>query len=79
MAGGKGRADVPAAYEGREHAFIKHQLLRAYLEKLFLIIGMSSTRIGITEICYVDCFAGPWSHPLHWKKGERLKLTEQGR
>lgn len=40
MAGGKGRADVPAAYEGREHAFIKHQLLRAYLEKLFLIIGM---------------------------------------
>jgi three-Cys-motif partner protein len=22
---------------------------------------MSSARLGITEICYVDCFAGPWS------------------
>lgn len=52
---------VPEAYQGREQAYIKHELLKAYLEKLFLIIGMSSGRLGITEICYVDCFAGPWS------------------
>lgn len=52
---------VPEAYQGREQAYIKHELLEAYLEKLFLIIGMSSGRLGITEICYVDCFAGPWS------------------
>jgi len=54
-------AAVPNAYHGREQAFIKHELLKAYLEKLFLIVGMSSSRSGITELCYVDCFAGPWS------------------
>lgn len=53
---------VPDAYlHGRELAYIKHQLLEGYLEKLFMIIGMSSNRLGITELCYVDCFAGPWS------------------
>ena len=52
---------VPTAYQGREQAYVKHELLKAYLEKLFLIIGMSSSRLGITELCYVDCFAGPWS------------------
>ncbi len=56
-----GLATVPDAYQGREQAFIKHELLKAYLEKLFLIIGMSSSRLGISELCYVDCFAGPWS------------------
>jgi three-Cys-motif partner protein len=55
------RKSVPKQYEGREQAFIKHELLQAYLEKLFLIIGMSSSKIGVREICYVDCFAGPWS------------------
>lgn len=55
------RKGVPEQYEGREQAFIKHELLQAYLEKLFLIIGMSSSKIGVREICYVDCFAGPWS------------------
>lgn len=55
------RATVPEAYQGREQAFIKHELLKAYLEKLFLILGMSSSRLGIAELCYVDCFAGPWS------------------
>jgi three-Cys-motif partner protein len=56
-----GGADVPEEYEGREQAYIKHELLKAYLEKLFLIVGMSSRRVRIPEICYVDCFAGPWS------------------
>jgi len=61
MPSSKDRILVPEAYQGREQAFIKHALLKAYLEKLFLIIGTSSGRLGITEICYVDCFAGPWS------------------
>ena len=33
---------VPDAYHGREQAYIKHRLLEGYLEKLFMIIGMSS-------------------------------------
>lgn len=52
---------VPDAYQGREQSYVKHVLLKSYLEKLFHIIGVSSKRIGITELCYVDCFAGPWS------------------
>lgn len=59
MARGKNNM-IPGSYEGREQAFIKHLLLEAYLKKLFLIVGMGATRIGVTELCYVDCFAGPW-------------------
>jgi three-Cys-motif partner protein len=51
---------VPKGYEQREQAFIKHELLKGYLEKLFLIVG--GTRPGgRIELRYVDCFAGPWS------------------
>jgi hypothetical protein len=46
---------IPEHYKGREQAYIKHTLLKSYLERLFMIIGQSATRI-----CYVDCFAGPW-------------------
>jgi three-Cys-motif partner protein len=42
-------------YKGREQAFIKHRLLKAYLERLFMIVGQFQG-----SICYVDCFAGPW-------------------
>ena len=48
-------------YSGREQAFIKHELLRGYLEKLFHIVGLAARRLGVRELCYVDCFAGPWS------------------
>jgi len=51
---------MPDAYRGREQAYVKHRLLEAYLERLFLIIGMSAQQLGIKELCYVDCFAGPW-------------------
>jgi three-Cys-motif partner protein len=51
---------APPAYHGKEPSFIKHELLRAYLKRLFLIIGMSAQKLGITELCYVDGFAGPW-------------------
>lgn len=50
---------IPAAYDGREQAFIKHVLLQGYLEKLFLIVGLNKAS-DEAELCYVDCFAGPW-------------------
>lgn len=42
-------------YKGREQAFIKHKLLEAYLQALFMIVGQWNPRI-----CYIDCFSGPW-------------------
>jgi len=48
--------EIVKAYEGREHSFVKHELLKGYLEKLLFIMGMT----GIREITYVDCFAGPY-------------------
>ncbi len=52
---------IPTSYDGREQALIKHRLLEQYLEKLFFIIGMGSKNGGRPmELCYVDCFAGPW-------------------
>ena len=48
---------IPDSYRGREQALIKHTLLRQYLERLFMIIGQSEE-----DICYVDCFAGPWQN-----------------
>ena len=50
---------LPDSYDDREQAFVKHTLLKSYLQKLFLIVG-ASARGGSIEICYVDCFAGPW-------------------
>lgn len=46
---------VPENYHGREQAYVKHRLLRAYLERLFMIIGQYQSCIR-----YVDCFSGPW-------------------
>lgn len=43
-------------YSGREHALVKHTLLKSYLEKLFMIIGLNQK-----VIWYVDCFSGPWA------------------
>lgn len=60
MPGSNGSIRVPDAYRDREQAFVKHRLLEAYLEKLFLIVGMSARQLRIKELCYVDCFAGPW-------------------
>jgi len=51
---------MPESYRGREQAYVKHQLLETYLEKLFLIVGLGAKRLGIKELSYVDCFAGPW-------------------
>jgi three-Cys-motif partner protein len=47
--------EVPNSYRGREQTFVKHTLLKTYLERLFMIIGLSQPVIR-----YVDCFSGPW-------------------
>lgn len=48
--------DIPTSYRGREQAYIKHKLLETYLERLFMIVGQHKA----PQICYADCFAGPW-------------------
>ena len=56
---------IPEHYKGREQAYFKHSLLKAYLERLFMIVGRFHN-----TICYVDCFAGPWR-----EKSESLEDT----
>ena len=44
-------------YEGREQTYIKHLVLRRYLQKLAYKVGSWAGTLN-----YVDCFAGPWQH-----------------
>jgi three-Cys-motif partner protein len=52
--------ETPAEYEGRSHVYVKHQLLKCYLERLLHIVGASANKLNYPEIKYVDFFAGPW-------------------
>lgn len=45
------------AYEGREQAWVKHEVLRRYLQRLAFKVG--GFRPG-TTLNYIDCFSGPW-------------------
>jgi len=47
---------MPEAYIGREQAYVKHTILKTYLQRLFMIVGQGKE----TVVNYVDCFAGPW-------------------
>lgn len=60
--------EVPESYRNREQAYVKHHLLRTYLERLFMIIGQSQSIIR-----YVDCFSGPWN-----ERDETLQDTSIG-
>ena len=44
-------------YEGREQSWVKHLVLRSYLEILARIMGLS----GRPSITYIDGFSGPWN------------------
>ena len=66
---------VPDIYDGRVPAWIKHTLLKSYLEKLVLIIGMNGRKVGKAEICYVDCFAGPWGSDDEDLDGTSISLS----
>lgn len=68
---------VPSIYEGREQALVKHALLRSYLEKLVLIIGMAAKKARGVEICFVDCFAGPWGSADEGLEGTSIALSLQ--
>jgi len=42
-------------YTGREQTFIKHFILRNYLERFAIVVGSHWN-----TLTYVDCFSGPW-------------------
>lgn len=50
---------VPAAYQGREHTWLKHRVLDLYLTGWAHKLG-SVVRQRAVRLWYVDCFAGPW-------------------
>ena len=70
---------VPANYAGREQALVKHSLLKAYLEALMMIMGLSTAAKsgGEVELCFVDCFAGPWQAPDEDLSGTSIALSLQ--
>jgi len=43
-----------ANYTRKEAAYIRNELLKAYLEPLFMLIGQREGRV-----CYIDCYSGP--------------------
>ena len=63
--------EIDDVYRGREHSYIKHELLKGYLEKLLLIVGTTDTR----EITYVDCFAGPWGSEEESLAGTSIAIS----
>ena len=44
-------------YTGREQTFVKHFILRNYLERFTIIVGSHWS-----TLTYVDCFSGPWKN-----------------
>lgn len=50
------RKVMPDSYIGREQAYIKHQILETYIQRLFSVVGQSKEDV----INYVDCLSGPW-------------------
>ncbi len=54
-----------ASHTVKEKEYIKLELLKAYLEPLFMIIGQKAPRV-----CYVDCSAEPWG-----KDGQKPEST----
>lgn len=47
---------IPSNYIGKEQAYLKHTILKTYLQRLFMIVGQSRQQV----FNYVDCFSGPW-------------------
>lgn len=66
---------VPEIYKDREPALVKHTLLEGYLETLVLTIGMGAKGEAQPEICYVDCFAGPWGSDDENLDGTSIALS----
>lgn len=63
------KSKMPDTYIGKEQAYVKHTILKTYLQRLFIIVGQGKE----TVINYVDCFAGPWK-----EEDEQLSDTSIG-
>lgn len=61
---------IPQEYKDRPQAFVKHELLKAYLEILFMIVGKKHTVIS-----YIDCFAGPWTEGSESLEATSISLS----
>lgn len=51
---------VPSEYVGKEHTFLKHLILKEYLEGWSHKMASRSKYVGRLTLFYVDCFSGPW-------------------
>jgi protein gp37 len=51
---------VPEAYHGREQTYVKHRVLKLYLDSWAQKLA-SRARRHATSLWYIDCFAGPWN------------------
>ncbi|HEX2276491.1 MAG TPA: three-Cys-motif partner protein TcmP [Candidatus Tectomicrobia bacterium] len=51
---------VPQAYHGREQTYVKHRILKHYLDSWAQKLA-SRARRGAIALWYIDCFAGPWN------------------
>jgi three-Cys-motif partner protein len=51
---------VPQAYHGREQTYVKHRILKHYLDSWAQKLASRARRSAIA-LWYIDCFAGPWN------------------
>ena len=51
--------EVPPQYHGREQTYLKHLVLKHYLESWAQKLGSVAKKRQVA-LWYVDCFAGPW-------------------
>ena len=51
---------VPEAYYGREQTYVKHRVLKLYLDSWPQKTRLACSTIPIS-LWYIDCFAGPWN------------------
>jgi three-Cys-motif partner protein len=51
---------IPEEYKGREQTYLKHRVLKLYIESWALKLASMASRSGTIRIWFVDCFSGPW-------------------
>jgi three-Cys-motif partner protein len=51
---------VPEAYHGREQTYVKHRILKLYLDSWAQKLASRARRQAVS-LWYIDCFAGPWN------------------
>lgn len=51
---------IPDEYIGKEHTFLKHLILKDYLEGWSHKMASIYKYVGKLSLFYIDCFSGPW-------------------